>query len=432
MTSIATLATSLLTLFTTTASTLGLRSGLFRRRRDITADKLAQALVFGWIDNPRSSLECLALRLGVSAQALHQRMTPEAKVFFELLLAHALTLIHNAKPTRLRLFKRFTGVIVEDSTTILLPRDCAEQWRGHGGSDPDKGKASMKVLVRWDLQTGKLLALRCVPGVTNDTTLAATAADLPVGALHLADQGFFDASRWAGYTDRYWISRVPARICVCLGGVWQPLTQWLASLSEEQHDGPALLVESQGLACRLTARRCSVEVAARRRQKLREHTKAKKGREPSKAQLAACDWQVLATNVPAEWLTAKELWLVYRSRWQIELLFKRSKQQMGLEFSHGRKGERVVVEVLAKLLGSVVMLWSALIGGGPLEGRSPTTQYAVVRSYALLLQQGISVGAGLERLLQQLKKELGRIRRQPKRKKQPSTRQILNNPLLIQ
>src|SRR5439155_387036 len=85
-------------------------------------------------------------------------------------------------------------------------------------------------------------------------------------------------------------------------------------------------VRQPGLGCRLTARRCPPEVAARRRQKLRAYTRSKKGREPSARQLVLCDWLVLATNVPADRLTAVELWVVYRCRWQVELLFKRGKQ----------------------------------------------------------------------------------------------------------
>jgi len=86
------------------------------------------------------------------------------------------------------------------------------------------------------------------------------------------------------------------------------------------------------------ARRCPEEVAARRRQKLREYTRSKKGREPSAAQLVLCDWLVFATNVPAERLSAPEVWVVYRCRWQIALLFKRAKQLAGWGWSRGRGG----------------------------------------------------------------------------------------------
>jgi hypothetical protein len=266
---------------------------------------------------------------------------------------------------------------------------------------------------RWELRAGQQLSLVCVPAVTADPTLAARAAALPEGALHLADQGFFDKRRWASYAGRFWISRVPAGIAVAAGEVWQPLSAWPAGLTQPAFDGPARLVQSQGLACRLTARRCPPEVAARRRQKLRDYTRSKKGRGPSARQLVLCDWLVLATNVPAERLGAQELWVVYRCRWQVELLFKRGKQQLGWTFSHGRKGDRVLTEVLAKILGMIVVLWATLLSGGPLEGRSPAKQWAAVRRFALRLLDQLGHGEALGGLLEQLRRELGGWRPSP-------------------
>jgi IS4 transposase len=43
--------------------------------------------------------------------------------------------------------------------------------------------------------------------------------------------------------------------------------------------------------------------------------------------LAWCDWTILATNAPVEKLTPKEATVLYRTRWQGELLFKRWKSQ---------------------------------------------------------------------------------------------------------
>ena len=430
MASVANLVAALHTLFTTTAQALGRVTGFIDRQRALTAADFAQTLVFGWIDQPRAPLESFAIRLDLSAQALHRRMDPAAHAFFEALIAEALRRVYAARPTRLGLLRRFAAVVVEDSSIVALPADLAGRYRGHGGSDPQAGRAGLKVLVRWELLSGQLLSVRCVPAVTADPTLAPTAGDLPEGALHLADQGFFDAGRWSAYRDRFWISRVPASIGVAVGGRWRPLSEWLAGLTEPSFDGPAQLVQSQGLPCRLTARRCPPEVAARRRQKLREYTRSKKGREPSERQLALCDWLVLATNVAAERLTAKELWVVYRCRWQIELLFKRGKQQLGWTFSHGHKGDRVLTEVLAKVLGMIVVLWATLLHGGPLEGRSPTKQGSVVRRFALRLLDQLGQVVALQGLLEQLQRELGRLAPQPRRHKQPSTRQLLLNPNL--
>ena len=102
MTTVATLAAALHTLFTTTAQLLGRATGLIQRQRDLTAADFAQTLVFGWIDQPRASLESFALRLDLSAQALHRRMGPAAHTFFKALIAQALRYVQAARPTRLR------------------------------------------------------------------------------------------------------------------------------------------------------------------------------------------------------------------------------------------------------------------------------------------------------------------------------------------
>jgi hypothetical protein len=429
MTTVATLAISLQTLFTTTATLCGQLAGLIRRERTLTAQAFAQALVFGWSAQPTATLESFAPALGLSAQALHQRMGPAARAFFEALLTAALQHIQQARRSRCVLLQSFAAVIIDDTTTVALPADMAHQFPGSGGCAGNA--AAVKILLRWELLTGRLLALRWLPGVTSDRTLAATADELPPGALHLADQGFFDAGRWQSLTDeQFWISRVPANITVAVDQPWQGLTDWLRTLTTD-FDGAVQLVQSQQLACRLVARRCPPEVAARRRQKLREQLRRKKNRTPSRRQLVLCDWLVLASNVPATRLSAQALWLVYRSRWQIELLFKRAKQQLGLSFSHGRTGERVLVEVLAKLLACVVVHWQSLLRAGPLGGVSVVLLFRLVQAYAGRLWDRLRDGLPLESVLERLRQELERVRRQPHRCKQPSTRELLNHTELV-
>ena len=87
-----------------------------------------------------------------------------------------------------------------------------------------------------------------------------------------------------------------------------------------RHRGPA---REHG-PCRLPVDRAvpvPPEVAARRRQKAYEKAQ-KSGRTPTRAHLQWCDWTILVTNCSTELLTWKEVVVLYRTRWQIELLFK--------------------------------------------------------------------------------------------------------------
>lgn len=421
------LAAALQVLFTTTAEALGRTTGFLQRRRRLTADGLAQALVFRWMAKPNAPLESLARALGVSPQALQQRLGPRAEAFFRALLVEALRKALKARPARLGLLDRFTAVVVEDTTVIALPAALADAFPGCG-----TGTAALKVLLRWDLRGGELLALSVHPGRTSDRALAAGGADLPEGALHLADQGFFNARRWEAFPPgRFWISRVPAGTRVYWRGAWQSLGELLGGVQENGFDGPVLLAERAGLPCRLTARRCPVEVAARRRRKLRAYTRDKKGREPGTEALALCDWLVFAANVPAERLGAAEVWVAYRCRWQVELLFKRAKQLAGWGQVRGRTGPRVVVELYAKLLGLVVLHWGALLGGAPLSGVSPWKRMCEVQEFAATLRDALARGQQAVRCaLERLAQQLARIRPERPCRKRPGTRQLLLDPQL--
>jgi hypothetical protein len=347
------------------------------------------------------------------------------------LLAEALKKACRARREPLGLLDRFTAVIVEDTTVTALPAELADEFPGcGGGSGAGEGAAALKVLIRWDVCNGELLHLSAHAGRTSDKALAATADDVPNGGLHLADQGFFDSERWTRFgPTKYWISRVPAGTKVHWQGAWQLLSMLLAPIQGAVFDSMVGLVQKTNLPCRLVALRCSEEVAHRRRQKLREYTRSKKGREPSAEQLRMCDWTVFATNVPSAMLTAKQLWLVYRCRWQIELLFKRAKQQCGWGFSWGQSGQRILIELYAKLLGLVVTHWNTLLRGGPLGEASPVKLFSVVQEFAVLLQASLNQGSSAVKVvLAKLAEQMARVVHRPRRGKKTNTRQTLLNP----
>ena len=428
------LASWLQLLFTVHAEQLAHATRFIQRQRKLNASACAQTLVFRWMGDGKATLESMAEELELSPQALQQHLGPKAQAWLHALLVAALRRALRAPRQALGLLDRFTAVLVEDTTGIALPAELAEQFPGcGGGSGAGEGDAALKVRICWDVRNGHVRELSVHAGRTSDQTLASQAAAVPIGGLHLADQGFFNTERWRAFSPRqFWISRVPAGTCVAVSGVWQSLTALLATLEGDPWDGAVALLAQNPLSCRLVARRCPDEIAQRRRQKLREYTRSKKGREPSVVQLQACDWVVFATNVPAEHLLAKEVWLVYRCRWQIELLFKRAKSQAGWRFSWGQRGVRVLVELYAKLLGLVVLHWGTLLAGGPLCGISCWKRLRVVQAFAERLLDSLCQGEqAVQQVLAKRQRRLHHIRRQPKSRKKPSTRQLLFNPSLV-
>jgi hypothetical protein len=426
------LAACLQELFGPVADFLAKWVGFIQRRRILTGSAVAQALVFRWMANPKATLQDIANDLGVSEQALQQHLDRRAHDFFRALIAEALARLRKARfaAHALGLLKAFPFVVIDDCTTVSLPADLIHLFPGCGGSGKTDGAAAVKILLRYELKAGKLLALSFHPGRTNDADLAARPADLPVGCLYLADMGFFGAAR-LGLIGRmcHWISRIPASTYVRSGGDWLPVGQWLRGLCGDSVDVAGELAKSVGTACRLVALRCPPAVAAQRRRRLRERRQKKDGKQPSEAQLAACDWTCFATNVPTAVLAPREVWLAYRCRWQIELLFKRAKGMAGWSFSHGVNGERVVAELLAKVLGLVVLHWATLLSGPALSGVSATRLMRKAAEFAKQMGKALrKPAAALLEVLLEMLDEMALVRPMPKRRRKPNTKDLLDDP----
>jgi hypothetical protein len=300
------------------------KAELIERRRQILPQPFALGLVFAWMQHPNASTEQLAgfvtaAGSPISPSGLCQRFTPNASAFFFALLQAAVEVLLTAPLGRASpLLDRFNGVYLLDSTQFVLPAVLAELWPSSGG---DNCHAGIKCMALLELCFGQL-KLELKPAKDGDTTFATANQSLPAGALRLADLGFLDLARLLAYhlAGVFFITRAQPQTIVTVNGRRLPLWQYLRDSKETQLDEWLALGQDGELPCRMVAWRCPPEVVARRRQKAYERAR-RHGRAVSEQVLRMCEWTVLFTNVPAEKLTAKEVWVAYRVRWQIELLF---------------------------------------------------------------------------------------------------------------
>ena len=135
------------------------------------------------------------------------------------------------------------------------------------------------------------------------------------------------------------------------------------------------------------------------------------------------------TNVPQEKLTWREVWVVYRLRWQVELLFKRWKSLGGLGHSVGTKQDRLVVEVYAKLLGALMRQWLTMTTGrGWRLGCSLYKMESVIQDWGLALLRAVGDFSELVRLLAALGEVLRNTPGVDRRKRKPAAFQTLQKP----
>jgi hypothetical protein len=427
------LADTLQTLFTTEAAKAATESGMIQRQRKISGAGFVQTLVFGWLEEPTTTIDELGEKLGVSKQALDQRFDTRAADCLWRVVQAGFQRLFAASPETIPLLRRFTGVVIDDCTSLGLPAELAHLFPGCGGSDPEAGHAGLKLLVRFDVTSGQFQALEAGAARDSERTLVKRLPPVSPGSLRLADLGFFDLVELAKLTQQgvAWISRVPAQLKkLSADGTTEELADWLKHQPADRIDTELTLGVQGRLNCRLVAVRLPAQVAQQRLRKLKGELK-KKGRTISERQRVMCQWLVLITNLPAEKFTIEEICVLYRVRWQVELLFKRWKSLVGLGQSRGHRPYRVLCETYAKLLGCLVQHWGTLLRGGPLSGISAYRRAKRVRRFAAQIAEALEDLGQLLSVLQKLVARLWRLPRQDNRRCRPSTRQLLFRPRLV-
>ena len=180
----------------------------------------------------------------------------------------------------------------------------------------------------------------------------------------------------------------------------------------------------QRLPCRLLAVRVPQEVADQRRRRLREY--ARKKQVPLKAEtLALAEWTLVITKVPEDRLSLREALILLRVRWQVELLFKLWKSHAQVDEWRSHNPWRILCEVYAKLIGVVILHWVCLTSFWERPNRSLFKAARAVQKYAVALALALPDREALVSVLTRLRSCLIATCRLNRRKKHPSTYQLL-------
>lgn len=408
------------------------------RQRKFTTATLVRTFVLGFLDKPRASDEELAQMAAlcgvqVTTQAIEQRQTPRLAEFLEALFRRATQYVVKSEKTLAPLLERFAAVLILDSTTTALPDALRDRFPGCGGTHGG-GQAAMKLQVQWDLKSGGLDTVGIESGRDCDYKTSLQSALLPPGSLRITDLGYFDTEVFERFNQQrvFWLSRLQFGTSVFTPtGQRLSLLDWLGKQPGPFVDQPILMGTERKVACRIVAWRAPEEVANRRRQKLIAEARSKDGRVPSKERLAWCDWTILVTNVPADLLNAKEIVVLYRARWQIELLFKRWKSLGLIAELSGSTEVRQMIRLWSRLLAVLLQHWLLLatVWGNPRCSLAKACE--VVRRQALRLAAAVGESLRLEVVIEELGVMLQTTVRRTKRKN-PSAFELLNDPELLE
>ena len=422
------------------ANELARETGFIQRERNITGADFVQTLIFGWLEEPEITLDGftqIAQRreVEITASGWHQRFTPEAVALMERLLERLTQVRLEAEAAPVALLKRFSAVIVEDSSTISLPDELAELWRGCGGS-AGSSQAMLKLFVRWNVLTGDVQGPLLTQGRHADGKSPFNEEEVPAGGLYLADLGFFALWRLQRLSQRrdgrkrYYLLRLPVGTRLYTRAGHQLELRGIVPQQEGAVVELGVLVGKQArVPARLILQRVPKEVAEQRRKRIREEAHDH-GYEPSEEALYLAGWTIVVSNVPRRLLSLEECLVVLTVRWQIERLFRLWKEDGLIDEWRSKKRWRILCEIYAKLSAMLIQHWLIEAGGFQDPQRSLVKAAQVVRREANRLMVGLWDG-DLERHIRGILRSMRSGCRIEKRKLFPSTAQRLEGAPML-
>jgi hypothetical protein len=323
---------------------------------------------------------------------------------------------------------QLSSIQILDSSYLALPKSLAEQYPGIGRANA----AGMKVCLNYDYLRGEIKTLTLTSGREPDQKSRLHLISAEAGSLHLFDLGYFKQEIFAelAQKDAYFISRYQLQT----GVYWQQdektsfdLAQYLQKSKADQVSISVFLGENARVPVRLVAQRLPAKIAAARRRKAREKAK-KDGRRnpPTSKTLHLLGWVIFITNVSETILSVEQILLIYRLRWQIELIFKVWKSRAKLKEIGDHRPDRVLCQCYARLTALVLFHFLVAPTFALYKQLSLPKAFSLLQHHVTHLLLAIANSwHDLSPIWQRFERDLLRFGMQDKRKKSPSTYQLL-------
>jgi len=338
-------------------------TGAVKRKRKIDAATFVQTMIFGFWQDPDLRLSGLA-QIGcrrevyVTESAISQRFTPECAMLFLNIMQRLAEVRLESEKVDIALLKQFSAVIVEDSTSITLPAEVADVWRGCG-EEGSTSSAAVKAFVRWDVLHGGLMGPRLTNGRLNDHRSPFGREELPEWSIYIADLGFFAIERLCRLArekkgKRYFVTRLQSKTNLYTRhGHRIHLAGILPKQVGQVREVGVILGQKNGLPVRLILVKVPDEVAEERKERI-HRTAQKNGDVPSEEILALAHWTIVITNVARKRATYAEILVLLRLRWQIERLFRLWKEDAKIDEWRTKKPYRILCEFYAKMCAMII------------------------------------------------------------------------------
>lgn len=318
-------------------------------------------LMFYGIDTEIKSLRLISAKakerhsIQLSKQGLDDRFSQASIDFAKSLLDEAMAsqVTTSLAADELHLFKR---VRIKDSTAFGVHDSLSAYFEGYGKGGGKSSKAAIGIQYEFDIKSHRVLDIDLHSAVKNDSKDAVEKKDdIQKGDLIIRDLGY--------YSDQV-IDEVQKKEAFFLSRLYSNSIVWVDEHSDKRLDFQALYCSMQQTQC--TSMEMNVYVGKMRRRlrlivELMPETVYEKRMNKRKKQVKVSGstitnefkirsrFNLFVCNIPAEECPLETISKLYRTRWQIELIFKIWKSILQIDQIRKMKKERFMTTMYLKL-----------------------------------------------------------------------------------
>ena len=300
--------------------------------------------------------------ISISKQALHERFNDFSVAFMRDLLKNQLSQQLLSIEKR-EVYRHFNRIRVKDSTRYSVPKEYASIYKGQGGIGT---AAQISIQYEYDLLTGKPIVLELTSACRNDQQDSKeTLNNIENGDLLIRDLAYTSQNYIQHITSikAYYLNRLNPKwkihdkhgALIDLSKINKRLNKYSLPLLEID---AFIEIGKKQLPTRLIVSKVDHRTYNKRLDKA-QIAAGSKGYQLSNRFKTCAALNLFITNIPKQWLKAKEVRAAYSLRWQIELTFKVWKSQAGINKIKTMKIQRFQCQLLARLLW-ILLHWKML------------------------------------------------------------------------
>lgn len=334
-------------------------SGFYKRSSKLLPAKFFDVLLHSASVNGTFSLDQFSCEVSeshhvsISKQGLDNRFDETTVSFVKSIMEEQLS-NQVGQSVDHRFLDKFSRVRIKDGTRFDLPQRLKDKLPGFGGKVTSDSAACIQ--YEFDLKNGRITDIDITSAKKTDYQDAKEkTGDIEKGDLIIRDLGYFSSRVLWPIIEKeaFFISRLRTKMTVFDSSLKEvSFPKLYSKMVKNKLSGITMNVfigEKEMIPVRLIIDIVPGEVYQKRVMKTEKENK-KKGHKTSEEYKARAHFNLIITNIPEDDLPDGQVYLLYKTRWQVELVFKVWKSTFGVNKIHPMNYNRLMCLLYAKLI----------------------------------------------------------------------------------